>query len=71
MTYKNQNLIRNFLLKEEADKYQKDYVDPEEQDKQNDNDNIQDDNDVQDSNNNQDDNTEDQPKENPDTIEEE
>lgn len=28
MVYKNQNLIRNHLLKEEADKYQKDYVEP-------------------------------------------
>ena len=34
MTYKNQNLIRNFLLKEEADKYQKDYVDPNQQEEQ-------------------------------------
>lgn len=28
MAYKNQNYIRNYLLKEEADKFQKDYVDP-------------------------------------------
>ena len=31
MVYKNQNLIRNHLLKEEADKYQKDYVEPTEE----------------------------------------
>lgn len=28
MAYKNQNYMRNYLLKEEADKFQKDYVDP-------------------------------------------
>ena len=31
MAYKNQNYMRNFLLKEEADKFQKDYVDPNQQ----------------------------------------
>lgn len=29
MAYKNQNYIRNFLLKEEAEKYQKDYINPD------------------------------------------
>ena len=31
---KKQNFIRNCLLKEEADKYQKDYVDPNQQEEQ-------------------------------------
>ena len=34
MAYKNQNYMRNFLLKEEADKFQKDYVDPNQQEEE-------------------------------------
>ena len=34
MAYKNQNYIRNYLLKEEADKFQKDYVDPNQEQKE-------------------------------------
>ena len=34
MAYKNQNYMRNYLLKEEADKFQKDYVDPNQQEEQ-------------------------------------